>query len=395
MANKRRIGTEATANTNVDNTIIQLDTTGANPRDMVREEIKVTAGYFTGAVGKISGSSQILTASMGDANGDYYVDVTLNDSSNTTQFAVAYGHYAGSGSISGSTGYGQTEAIYNYWAETLLPENEMTGGFFISSEGSDPAVASGKDEEIYLIVAERELMKDRLNPKNWTIELSGSNAGSTLPYKATSSMIHLTDDSADVAPTHTMIGDRYNIVSGALGTVVSASSARRFGFFYPDVGVFVFSGAELSRSIGGAHATKHPVEFQSGSQLGFGTWKSGTTGTASMYDALRMVNCLAGSGSNAGVTWGSVQLRNEEIQQSVSYFCRLLPSYMNFSNNPTFTSGSHNKLRHTEMHGDPQVFITGVGLYNGSGIMVATANLSKPLKKNFGTEATIKVKLTF
>ena len=68
---------------------------------------------------------------------------------------------------------------------------------------------------------------------------------------------------------------------------------------------------------------------------------------------------------------------------------------MNFSNNPTFTSGSKNQLRHEAMHGDPQTFITGVGLYNGSGIMVATAHLSTPIKKNFSTEATIKVKLTF
>ena len=68
---------------------------------------------------------------------------------------------------------------------------------------------------------------------------------------------------------------------------------------------------------------------------------------------------------------------------------------MNFSNNPTFVSGSKNEIRHTSMHGDPQTFITAVGLYDNAGIMVATANLSKPIKKNFSTEATVKVKLTF
>ena len=40
-------------------------------------------------------------------------------------------------------------------------------------------------------------------------------------------------------------------------------------------------------------------------------------------------------------------------------------------------------------------FITSVQLYNSSGDMVAVGNLSTPLKKNFSTEATIKVKLTY
>ena len=68
---------------------------------------------------------------------------------------------------------------------------------------------------------------------------------------------------------------------------------------------------------------------------------------------------------------------------------------MNFSNNPTFVSGSLNELRHTEMKGNPQTFITSVQLYNQAGEMVAVGNLSTPLKKNFSSEATIKVKLTY
>jgi hypothetical protein len=68
---------------------------------------------------------------------------------------------------------------------------------------------------------------------------------------------------------------------------------------------------------------------------------------------------------------------------------------MNFSNNPTFVSGSLNELRHTTMKGNPTVYITGVELYDGIGNLVAVGKLSTPLKKNFSSEATIKVKLTF
>jgi hypothetical protein len=47
------------------------------------------------------------------------------------------------------------------------------------------------------------------------------------------------------------------------------------------------------------------------------------------------------------------------------------------------------------MKGNPTTFITQVQLYNGGGDIVAVGSLSTPLKKNFSTEATIKVKLTY
>jgi len=47
------------------------------------------------------------------------------------------------------------------------------------------------------------------------------------------------------------------------------------------------------------------------------------------------------------------------------------------------------------MWSDPNVFITGIGLVNNIGQIVATGKLSTPIKKNFGSEATIKVKLTY
>ena len=56
---------------------------------------------------------------------------------------------------------------------------------------------------------------------------------------------------------------------------------------------------------------------------------------------------------------------------------------------------SQNKLRHSKMRGNTQTFITGIQLYNSNNEIVAVANLSTPLRKNFSSEATIKVKLTY
>ncbi len=103
---------------------------------------------------------------------------------------------------------------------------------------------------------------------------------------------------------------------------------------------------------------------------------------------MKFINCLK-------VTGGKLKFRDEEDQVSAQYFCRAKAGQFNFSNNPTFVSGSQNELRHTTMKGNPTTFISSVQLYNGTGDMVAVGNLSTPLKKNFSTEATIKVKLTY
>ena len=47
------------------------------------------------------------------------------------------------------------------------------------------------------------------------------------------------------------------------------------------------------------------------------------------------------------------------------------------------------------MVGNPNVYITTVGLYNDENELVATAKLSKPLLKNFSREATVRVKLDY
>ena len=362
--------------------------------DKVTSTDKVTAGYHNGtALHSHGGAGQHLTTqSISDTRENYYFNIAEHVDS-SSMWSVTYGHVMGTGSNTDSNQIiGETEAIYRQWAQTLLAPNEVTGGFFISRNKSltsvptNAQVASGRDEEIFVIIAQRELMKDRLNKKNWTIQFSGSNqvtmssGGGGINYPQ---ILHLTDDSATVAATATPAGPRYNIVSGSSGTVNAAATSRTYGFFYPDQGVMVFSGAELSQSVPSDTSSRQStVLYGSGSQTGFGSVTSSADGNYST--ALRMVNSLK-----------SLQFRNEEDQTSVSYFCRSRAGTHNFTSNPTNVSGSQNELRHKDMWGNPTSFITGVELYDSTGTMVATGKLSTPLKKNFSTEATIKTKLTF
>tara|TARA_Y100001973_G_C5206398_1_gene341793 strand:- start:2788 stop:3960 length:1173 start_codon:yes stop_codon:yes gene_type:complete len=380
-----------------------------NTADTISDTIKTTAGYFTNGDGTIGGTD-IHTGSLADSNEKYYFNVTQihpDSSSAETQFSVTFGHYFGSGSdtigdssTNPNTLNGETQAVYQQLASLLMEETEVSGGFKIAAAGSSLPVgisAGEKDEYVYALIGKRSKFKDRMNKKSWTLTLSGSSsAGSG------STILTLTDDSATQAPTATPGGPRHSIVSGALGSVVVEASNTTYGWFYPEMGIMLFSGAQLSASIPGQTGTQltAAAQFHRGatdeSNAHYAAHNSSSgfapniANTANAKNALRFVNCMKSMNSNT-----SLRLRSEEDQTQENYFCRIKADEYNFSANPTFVSGSKNKLRNLDMHGNPQTFITGVGLYNSAGQLLAIAKLSSPLKKNFASEATIKVKLTY
>ena len=371
-------------------TTIPLDSTEG--MDKITTTEKVTTPYFSDGAAELLAVS-IVSSSLTDTNENYFFGVSHVDTPTTEEFNVTFGSTNGYGDTVGTNKKSRTEATYKQFASLLLAPTEVTGGFIISSAGSGGADASGKDEEIFVMTSKRTNTKDRLNKGNWTIQLSGSlsAAGGLVG----SQILHLTDDSVDKTPNASPMGDRYNIVSGSDGTVHTAASTRNFGYYYPNVGVLVFSESELSASIPGAFdaafTDAFPFNtFNSASRAGLGT-KDTTTNTK---EPLRFINCLTSVGDANG-TGAKLKFRDEEDQVSAQYFCRVRAAHANFSNNPTFVSGSQNKLRATKMNGNPQTFITGVQLYNANNDIVAVANLSTPLKKNFSSEATIKVKLTY
>ena len=86
---------------------------------------------------------------------------------------------------------------------------------------------------------------------------------------------------------------------------------------------------------------------------------------------------------------------SEEDVTSTHYFVRVRNQEFNYSNNPTFTSGSNGTFRFSTMKDDPRVYITTVGLYDDSNQLLAVAKLSKPQLKSFAKELLVKVKLDY
>ena len=340
--------------------------------DTVSTQITVTNGFHDGGVGTLAGSN-FTTASLSATQKSYYYNVQYNSKDH---FGVSYGHIGGSGSAEQSTTVeGTTQAIYKEFFNVLEPSSEKlrdeTGFLIVDGTDSTNAVSQS---DCYFISAERLQMKDRINPGTWTITLSGSITAGT------PNSLYLTDNSKTTNPSAAPFGQRYDIISGSAG---SAVGSNKFGFFYPDAGVFVLSVSAVSASIMGSGSF---VQAAGGSVIDGNGLAPDTRVNADADNAWKLTRALE---------LGSVTMRSEEKQYIYDYFCRAKSTEFNLSNNATFWSGSNWEIRHSDMVTNPQTYISEVGLYDNSNTLVAVGKLSSALNKNFSSEAIVKVRLTY
>ena len=335
--------------------------------DVVSTEVTVTDGFGDGGVGILNGTL-LTTASLSTAQEKYYYNLQYNSKDH---LSVTYGHIDGSGSMNQSTTQeGETKAVYGQFYNLLETDRnalKSNRGFLIGAETASDA---------YFVVAERLQMKDRLNPGTWTLSLSGSlTAGAA-------QTIHLTDNSkisnAQAAP----FGERYDIISGSAG---SQKGSTVYGNFYPDAGIMVLGANQLSASLPGKVAYKTQQNVVPATFQGNGLCPDHRV-TADADNAHKLATAIQK---------GSLTLRSEEKQYIYDYFCRAKANEFNYSQNLTFWSGSQYDIRHSDMINNPQVYITEVGLYDEAGELMAIGRLSSALKKNFSSEAIIKVRLTY
>ena len=313
------------------------------------------------------GASSITTfftsSTQSGSSADYYLDVySANPQSDSTakpQFSVAYGHFNGSGSLGavGVDGNRASAAVYRQLTNTLLGPNEEK--FTFAGTG-----ANIKPEYVYAISIARQQLREKMDPGNWELHISGSG---NKKYK------FIDDSGATTNPTVNQGGRVFNIVSGSISggvtsthTTAASQGGGAYGLFYPDLGILVFNGPALNASAS--------LSTASGSNVAGGN-------VVEFYEDIRVASYF--------------QARREEVITSQHYFCRVPNKAFNFSSNPTFTTGSNGAFTVPTFEKNPKSFITQVGLYNDNNELLAVAKLSKPLEKSYSKEAIIKVKLDF
>ena len=76
-------------------------------------------------------------------------------------------------------------------------------------------------------------------------------------------------------------------------------------------------------------------------------------------------------------------------------FVRAQNQEFNYSEYPSFISGSSGEVLFQSFINIPQTYATTVGLYNDTNDLVAVAKLSRPLEKDFTKETLVRIKLDF
>lgn len=323
---------------------------------------------YSQSFGGSTGIGFFTSSAQVSQSGDYYVNVfhrnpqSVNDSVNAAvQFAVAYGNRKGSGSFGDINTVGQnqndtpTRAIYSQYRNQLLPPTDTVFSF-----GNDTP------NDIIIINVARARFRQKIDPGNWELRI----ASGTLANGATSFMSFIDNSGEEETPTLNEAGRVIGIYSGS-GAVTASNTV--YGLFYPDHGVLVFNATRLAAETG------MPINSGSAPTLSSTSTQPKNSTTASMY--------ISASSYFAA--------RSEEKITSTHYFVRITNKNFNFSNNPTFVTGSTGNFLHASMLRNPSVYITTIGMYDDNNRLVAVAKLSKPLLKSFNREALVKVKLDY
>ena len=334
----------------------------------------VTTGLFSGNLASLSA---MYTGSLQSSGSKQYYYEVYNGTSSTSeaQFSVAYGHKYGSGSsAAGTLNDSPTKAIYSQYKLLLLEPGDTT---FTFADGNTSL-------EIYAINFNRARIKDKLDPGNWQLslgQLSGSSVannahtGSNVKLATNPGVISLIDDSGQSQAVNlTSSGRVFNVVSGSIsGGVFNASAPKYYGLVYPDMGIIILNGDSLDASASFNSVTGSNI-------AGDNAWK--------LYTSISGAMSISPSNN-------AFQARNEETITSTHYFVRIKNGEYNFSNNPSFTTGSVGEFAQPTFIGDPKTYITTIGMYNDRQELLAVAKLSQPVQKSFSNESLIKVKLDF
>jgi hypothetical protein len=218
----------------------------------------------------------------------------------------------------------------------------------------------------------RARLKDRLDPGNFELHLAKLTGASTPAIHGDDLVISLIDNSGDTQQAATQIGRVYSLVSGSILNGVF-NSAIEYGSVYPEQGVIILNADKLDLA-----------------QLNFGTVKTSNTDGDNAFRLFTSISGAAVINANNGFA-----ARNEERVQSTFYFVRAKNGEYNFSNNPSYVTGSNGSFRQPTFANNPKSYITTVGLYNSTQQLLAVAKLSKPILKSFSNEVLVKVKLDF
>ena len=349
-----------------------------DPEDFIVSSDSVTSTVWSNNSPSLN-SYYSSSVQVEGSSGPFYISVyntASNSSTAEVQFQIAYGNRNGGGGVDydgAVPNVSSTSTIYGQYRALILEDENANFTWGTSFTGS------GGDNDFYAISVERARYKQTLLPGSTNIVLSGSGNMAAL---------HLTDNSNMVSlPDYYGTTRVYQLISGSNGSsfdggVGYSNASGSYGWFLPDIATILLNPSALGSAVDG-------IEMATTT-----TNNSNAANPTTLFKVFEESGIVAVDPSKTFIT-NVYQANSQETLTSDFVFIRTRNSEFNYSENPTFISGSTGEVIYTYFINNPTVFPTTIGLYNDSSDLLAVAKLSKPIQKDFTKEALIRVKLDF
>lgn len=340
-----------------------------DPEDLVVSNDSVTATVWSNNIPSLGTFFTSPTQTTSNT-GQYYYHVYQTASSavnSAVQFDIAYCDSKGSGSKLFNTqvkGNSPTRTNYGQYRSLVLGD-----------ENADFIFGNTTGSYFYALSIERARYKEKLLPGSIELHLETSAGKLSL----------IDDSSIQSSVTFTDAGRVYNMVSGSIDNGVKTTginspagwsqNSGSYGLLLPDIGTILLSGPALDVN-GGAGGIFLQTERDSDDK---------NENPEKLFNAI----------SASGALGNNFRLNSEETLSSDFIFVRARNAEFNYSENPSYISGSTGAVLFDNFIDDPVSYITTVGMYNDNNELLAVAKLSRPLPKNFTKELLVRVKLDF
>ena len=323
--------------------------------DFVVSADSITAGLWTDSSTPTITTFYTSSTQAASVSGDYYLNVFSDSGLEQLEFAVTYGNSTGGGT-----------QLYNVSVSGKSPSDSIYGQYrtlVLGDENAEFSYGGITTNDFWAISVDRNRYKESLFPGSLTLIISSSGGE-----------VSLTDNSqVSTTVTFNDAGRVFQLVSGSAGSVYTgvnsngySANSGSYGLFLPDIATLILNPLAIKEDTSLAPTTTANTD-------GNNPWK--------LIKAIQL-------GEN-------FTLNSQETITSDFVFVRPRSSEYNYSENPSFISGSTGEVLYSSFINNPTTYITTVGLYNDTNELLAVAKLSKPLQKDFTKEALIRVKLDF
>ena len=359
------------ANNGVFKTLGPNDT--GDSKASLHEQIPITGTIIKGTYGTFPSESNVKYFNTSD-HLDVY-DYPYASSSANFMFSMTAG-YSSNASPAANKQATVKNNIYRQFAQQYVgyDTNQDFVEFNVSGVLNPPNTFPPKYDSAIFIDFSRVLMKDEIKKGSFTITLGTASFAAPFAGTKTFSDAHVVEGNQSTYKSNSPMGE-YALLQQGTSTTVPENSP--YGFLFYQAGLLVL----------GATTDVFGTELTSGSSFAITTAQSPSEALLS-----GSINDIV-NGVRAHVQ--NIEFNNTTELNSTTYFLRATNNEFNYSNNPSFVSGSEIVVKAGNASNPSVAYITTVGLYSADNQLLAVGKLSEPLKKTPQDEINVKMRIDY